>query len=764
MSSDLETFVAQYAKRYDQETDDYRRPPFASPIKAGKNSPVYKAHSYHTKVPPEGIIPYLEWYTEPGDLVLDPFCGSGMTGVACLLKNRVSILNDLSPAAIHIARNYTTPLDISDLMSEFQKIKIVIKEEFEWLYGTICDRCGGKATIIYTVWSDVFECSRCGNPIVMWDTAIDSNGKVKKRFNCKNCGKEHTKLGLERLPEEPVITNYLCKICKPNRAQHPTTNAEKRNIEQIEKASIPYWIPSTQFDTHGPQYRRNALSSRNIINVTDLYTKRNLWAFARLWHESTKVSAERISGALRFALTAINNYVNRKQSYGGGGGGLSGMIYIPSFVMEKNVLDVFERKINSICNDDYWLQIPPNYSYPITGSATDLQVVPTNSIDYIFTDPPFGSNIYYSEVNLLIEAWIGKFTDEQLEAVVHRKQDGGNKRISDYSYLISKSFAEMYRILKPGRWASVVFHNSDDRIWQAILDASENVGFEIAEINAFDKVQLTFKGAKGAKGEERVTNKDIVLNLRRPHSKDKTRLNGRSQEAEAEKRMIEAVADFLLTNPSPENRTLQQIWNHALYDMLRNGSVQVSMANLEEILAYHYHTFKIVDGRYYLRGESVVGGNIYNLDSDAGAIAWLNMILANDSQTTGDLIPKWQQETAHIESMDSGRLDRLLEQNFWKDNRKGCWRIPTLVEREKMSARADLGAQAHLRVIHCYLEGELDYRPDDRELAAWIRFCYNREFYPEIIQLFHNINENSINQEEYKTIRKMAQVAKIKIG
>src|SRR5271167_1733156 len=79
---DLVSFLAEHVRPYDRATDDYERPPFAADIKEGKNDPIYNAHSYHTKVPPRSIVPYILHYTQPGDVVLDPFCGSGMTGVA----------------------------------------------------------------------------------------------------------------------------------------------------------------------------------------------------------------------------------------------------------------------------------------------------------------------------------------------------------------------------------------------------------------------------------------------------------------------------------------------------------------------------------------------------------------------------------------------------------------------------------------------------------------------------------------------------------
>jgi hypothetical protein len=198
--------------------------------------------------------------------------------------------------------------------------------------------------------------------------------------------------------------------------------------------------------------------------------------------------------------------------------------------------------------------------------------------------------------------------------------------------------------------------------------------------------------------------------------------------------------------------------------MLREGIVQASMAEVEAMLAHHYQTFKLVDGRYYLRGEAVVGGNVFDLGSDAGAIAWLNALLTREPQTSGDLIPKWQRETANINNADPGRLDRLLAENFWQDKRTGRWRLPTPAEREQMSARADLSAQAHLRVIHRYLAGELERRPNDLELAAWVRFCYSREFFNEAAQLFLRINESHLEPDEYRAIKRMATVSKLRAG
>jgi hypothetical protein len=300
----LADFIQQYATPYDPAGDVYRRPSFAQPVKAGKNSPIYNAHSYHTKVPPEGIVPYIEHYTQPGDLILDPFCGSGMTGVAALMTGRHAILNDLSPAAVHIARNYTTPVDIEALQREFERIKAAVKAEFDWLYGTICDRCGNLATIRYTIWSDVFECSRCGEEIILWNVAVNKDtGKVADSFSCPNCTIKWRKRQLTRIRSDIVLTHYECPTCSPGWKEHAVTIEEKNHLAEIEKRTIPYWYPDIEIDP-GREMMRHGLLKRGFNRTTSFYTKRNLWAISRLWN-MVESSSEALKPHLRFVVTAI---------------------------------------------------------------------------------------------------------------------------------------------------------------------------------------------------------------------------------------------------------------------------------------------------------------------------------------------------------------------------------------------------------------------------------------------------------------------------
>jgi len=759
--TDIADFVQKYGRAYDPTTDTYRRPPFAQPVKASKGSAIYRAHSYHTKVPPEGIIPYIEHYTSPGELVLDPFCGSGMTGVACLLTGRHAILNDLSPAAAHIAYNYCTPVDLENLNAEFERIRDAVTEEFHWLYGTTCDRCAGPATIQHTVWSDVFECARCGDEILLWSVAVNpDSGKVSRQFCCPTCSAEWRKTDLRWLRSEPVLTSYACNNdCGARLARRRTTEAEKQRIREIELSAVPYWYPTIPFEDSREMWRA-VHGEQSITDVSKFYSVRSLRALSKLWRELQGASTPRSIEALAFCFTAIAQRCSRLNRLrpSGGGDPLSGTLYVGSLVREDNAERLWTRKYHAIV--DALAAVPHHGSVLVrTGSATALPL-DTEAVDYVFTDPPFGSNIFYADCSLIWEAWLGQLTDQREEAVVHVKNKEKNT-LPDYARLMKESFQEMYRVLKPGRWASVVFHNSDDRIWQVILDAAEATGFELAQINAFDKTQLSFKGVRGAKGLERVTNQDIVLNLlkRRPGPARSAPETGGANEVEA--LIVERVADYLATDPSPEQRTLQYLWNQVLYEMIANGAVTVNMAQVGDMLP---HYFKEVDHRWYLRGEAVLGGNVFDLSNDAGGIAWLTAVLGAEPQTAGDLIPKWQQITGQLADLEPGRLDRLLDQNFWHEERSGRWRIPSAAERDKMSARQDLSTLAHLRTVRRFLEGSLDRIPGDMELGAWLRFCYNHECYSEGAALFLQIDESRLDSQDYARLKRMADVCSMKAG
>jgi hypothetical protein len=152
------------------------------------------------------------------------------------------------------------------------------------------------------------------------------------------------------------------------------------------------------------------------------------------------------------------------------------------------------------------------------GSATNLMHVGSGTVDYVFTDPPFGSNIFYADCNLIWESWLGRLTDTKNEAVVNRSlsEEAGGKTLHCYSDLMASALREISRVLKPGGWATIVFHNTDAEVWSAIKDAAVSSGFEFHEASSLDRKQQSHKGYKGRDGSEDVAHFDVIFNLRKP--------------------------------------------------------------------------------------------------------------------------------------------------------------------------------------------------------------------------------------------------------
>lgn len=693
-------FIARYGQPYDSG-EIYERSAFAYPVKAARSGTIYDAHPYHTKVPPQGIEPYIEHYTRPGDVVLDPFCGTGMTGVAALKLGRHVILSDLSPAATHITYNYCMSVDVAALRREFERVKTAVRDEFDWLYGTTCDRCGGPATIQYTIWSEVYQCQKCANEIVYWDTAVDFvSGTIRDLLECPHCGSVWSKGELVLVRAAPVVTNYHCEQCKPHQTSHRVTPYELDLLHQIDATKIKYWYPQVPFDSSWEMWRA-VHGNWGITDVSKFFTRRNLMALARLWHEISETQGERIQRALQFMFTSLvyhHGTIMTRMILKGGGkpvltSTMSGTLYIPALPVEKNVLQVMTRKAQDISDAFRATAGFPESVVITTQSASNLGQIPDSTVDYVFTDPPFGSNIFYADCSLIWESWLSQgLTDQKQEAVVHVKHKNKNT-LPDYTRLMMGSFREVYRVLKPGRWASVVFHNSDDRVWQAIQHAAEAAGFDLVNAMVFDKEQRSFKGIRGEKGLENVTNFDIVLNL---HKKVKARPVAQPEAQERiEQVIVAAIREHLEAGPAPDYRTGQYLHSLAIRALLNARiSVELTWERLESILNVQ---FRHINCHWYLSKEAITStGHGFMVRSESTAVAWLEHVLATNPQTLSDLIPQWQIATLGAGSRISRTLEQILDANFWKEEATGYWTVPTSAQREIIKRRRPKHVQLQL--------------------------------------------------------------------
>jgi hypothetical protein len=200
----LKEFIEYWGIAYNSN-EEYHRQPFASDVNEGKGGKIYKAHTFHTKVPHEAITRYILHYTQPGDIVLDVFAGSGMTGVAAaycgapevkfkkaveevsspIWGERRAILVDLSPFATFVSHNMITHWSPSEFTAQAHRlINDTRKELPKSIYGDPCAN--------YLIWSQVLHCPECGREFDFGKVAI-SNGVITPRFVCPDCSAEITK-------------------------------------------------------------------------------------------------------------------------------------------------------------------------------------------------------------------------------------------------------------------------------------------------------------------------------------------------------------------------------------------------------------------------------------------------------------------------------------------------------------------------------------------------------------------------------------------
>ena len=602
----IKEFIEEYGTPYDLETDEYHREPFVGDVSEGKNDPIYNAHSYHTKVPHKAIMKYIEHYTELDDIVFDGFCGTGMAGVAAQMIGRKAILSDLSPIATFIAYNYNKKVDVGEFEREAKRILAEVEGECGWMYETNHKTGFGdvvKGKINYTVWSDVFICPYCTSEYVFWDAAVDrEEGTVNKEFVCPHCSAIIKKTDCERATvtfydsaigkeitqamQVPVLINYSI-----GKKRHEKTPDEEdlALIKKIDKMEIPYWFPTNRMP-EGDESRRN--DRTGITHVHHFYTKRNLWVYSTLFHFSERLPSSLFYKFIWY-ITATSINIDKRYAFRENrkGGIVKGTLYIPSFSQENNYFHSLSTKFSRIISALDNLTKLKGDKIISTQSANHLNFQ-DNTIDYIFTDPPFGANLMYSELSFLWEAWLRIFTNNKNEAIVNNTQ---GKDLEDYKELMTASFKEYYRVLKPNRWMTVEFHNSKASVWNAIQEAITRAGFIIAQVDVLDKQQGSFKQVTSAGAVKN----DLVINAYKPTTEFSERFLKNAGEG-MEVDFVSQQSEHLPIRPNI-GRTEKMLYSKMLAHYVENGfNIKYNSTNFYKLLS---DNFTELDGYWFMDSQ-----------------------------------------------------------------------------------------------------------------------------------------------------------------
>ena len=703
----LGDFVKNHGEPYDPG-ESRNVEPFVTDISEGKNDPIYNAHSYHTKVPHKAIMRYLEHYTRPGDVILDGFCGTGMTGVAAALLpgDRTAILLDLSPIATFIARNLNGQLDAISFLDRARDITHKIKRDLTWLYETTHNgwkvrdrksvphkayvRSGNpKGEIEFVLFSDVVACSNCAAQHSFFSIAVDKNNDAMIRdIKCPSCGvvsKESTwelcnelvfDPILDREHEQakiiPVLINYSVGTSRFEKIPDADDlSSINRAVELAGTLDFPVveLIP-------GKETRRNV--SRGITHLHHFFAARELLAVSTLLERIREIDDYQVQDALRFALTACLPYASKMRRFRAdrkGGGPLSGTLYVSSLITPPNVLNSFLRNAETIGGSLAYQRRMARNNIVSTQSATDLSAIEDSSVDYIFVDPPFGSNFDYSELNFFWEGLLGVSTHQLTEAIISTSQ---GKSLNDYRNILTKSFREFHRVLKPGRWMTVEFSNTQASVWNTIQTSLQEAGFVVANVSALDKKQGSFKAVTTTTAVKQ----DLIITAYKPNGGVEERFKKRGGTEES-------VWDFVsmhlrqvpvLKAKSSGIEFIAERDPRILFDRMvawfiqHNAPVPLSSYEFQEGL--HQHCYER-DGMIFLstqvaqydraRARVTQAPQMELFVSDErSAIDWLTDFLRKRPSTYQDLQPEffgqlgagWRKHEARPE------LRRLLEDNF----------------------------------------------------------------------------------------------------
>jgi len=430
-----------------------------------RSHPVYKTHIYWAKKPWNVIAACIEHFSKPGEIILDPFCGSGPTVFEGLRLRRKVVALDIDPLAVFITRLFVKPYDpeflLSDCEATFRRIKETAMERINALYQTICPRCGGTGIALTTVFDSINEAE---------DPREREWRIVKMRYRCPSCGTlwKDKMFELDERTEEMSLSEY----------RYPRLRL----------------LPNTRINVY------------EGMTVADIYTRRNLAAMSILKDSIFSLPEGDCKELMKFIFSGLVRLASMTMHLKGGE---PQNFYIPKRNMvERNVWYMFERKKKEVFKSKLWswTKIGPNYReakdfYDILkGEATVLvaqgdaleldKIIPQESIDYIHTDPPYADQVPYLEISLPWIGWLELLSEHKIKELLDKevvltdsperlkKSRNSREGLDRYYEELGEAIRQMYKVLKPGRWVSIWYCCSKEEYWRALSDHLNSTGLE----------------------------------------------------------------------------------------------------------------------------------------------------------------------------------------------------------------------------------------------------------------------------------------------
>jgi len=403
-------------------------------IKAKSHPQHYLLHRYWGRKAHNVVSEYIKNFTKKNEKVLDPFMGSGVVPIECLKLHRRCIGVDLNPISTFLVKTTIKKIKLGDFKKSFKKIYQKNFELFSKLYHTYCPKCHSLSLMTNSIWNNYNfikirgDCSKCGKFIKKVDR-FDLNLIKKTKKILKNLGKKIF------YPKEKIL----------------------KYVKRSDK-------------TH--------------LNM--LFTERALIILSYLNKDINLIKNQSIRDNLKLCFSSMLSSSSRMipgnpATVQGRSGWVVSKLWVPKIHTEKNIFDTFTNRFEKFCKGKF----ETNKFQKINNikiynqSSENLNFIEDNSIDYIFTDPPYGQSISYFGLSMFWNSWLNKKVNYNDEIIYDQYRD---KEYEDYEQRIKKVFVEIYRVLKFNRFLSLTFHNRDIRIWEIIINNLKLVGFKLENI------------------------------------------------------------------------------------------------------------------------------------------------------------------------------------------------------------------------------------------------------------------------------------------
>ncbi len=500
----------------------------SKPLPSTRSGAFYNTFPYPTKISPEAIAVYIACLTNPGDTVLDAFGGSGSTGIAALLcefpttkmkeladklgvtpnwGKRNAILYEIGTYGSFAAKTLTNRLNAEEFRYAVDNFVQRAEMDLGWYYRAK-DKHGNEGVVRHIIWSEILVCPECNKELSYFENGTNRNPvRFRKTITCPHCGKTHDtdtfKPALESIYDQLLKKDVVRKKREPAWI-YGTTNGENWNRKANDEDRIFIrTLEEREFDEFDMPKKilwgelHRAGYHLGITHLHQFYTKRNYIVMYKLW-KLTEQYPDKIRDALQLLLLSYNSthctmmtrvVAKRNAKDFVLTGAQSGVLYISKLPVEKNILLGLKRKSTPFY-EAYSLLEKCTGEFIIHNSSSEKMFEKTGSIDFVFTDPPFGDFIPYAEVNQINELWLDKTTDREKEIIISPSQ---KKSVADYQCMLTKVFTEISRVLKSDHYAAVVFHATKAKIWEAFENAIIDSGLAVCMASILDKKQSSFK-------------------------------------------------------------------------------------------------------------------------------------------------------------------------------------------------------------------------------------------------------------------------------